>query len=72
MEIALLVLYLLGVVVFAVCTSYALKHSNTDEAVQFRLMAEMVPFIAFGVLTVLVVAWPATVAYNIYTQSRKK
>jgi len=68
----LLGLYLFGVVFFAVGSVYSLKRRESEEAVQFELMAEMVPLLAYGVLTILVVAWPATLAYNIYTQSRKK
>lgn len=68
----LLGLYLLGVVFFAFASTYSLKKSDSEEAVQFQVLAEMVPVLAYGVLAMLVVAWPATVAYNIYLHSRKK
>lgn len=67
-------LYLVGVGVFAWSTAYVLGEKSPQPELRELWIerAEINPPLIYGFTTLLIVAWPATLAYNLYNYARNK
>jgi cytochrome bd-type quinol oxidase subunit 2 len=61
----LAVVWLLGVAVMGYCTGYTLKHDDSEQTQLIRSIGDVNPIGLTLVLTVLILGWPATLAYSL-------
>lgn len=67
-------LYLIGVAVCAWSTAYTLGENSPQPELRELWIerADANPGLVYGLTTLLIVAWPATLAINLYNYARNK
>lgn len=66
----LLAVWLVGIGVTAFSVVHTVKHNDDETTQRFRQVLDEYPFGVTAILTVLVLFWPATLAFSLATKRK--
>jgi NADH:ubiquinone oxidoreductase subunit 6 (subunit J) len=66
----LLAIWLVGIVVMLVSVVYTFETDDSEQTEKVRLAVDLQPAFMIAVLSILIAAWPATLAYSLATRRK--
>lgn len=66
----LVVVWLLGIAVMTGCVVYTFKHDTSEQTETIRDAMEVNPGLLFGLIAMLIIAWPGTLVYAVATKRK--
>lgn len=70
LSVILVAVWLVGILLTAFSVVYTFKHDNGPVTQQFRTVMDVNPVVVTAFLAVLIIAWPATLAYSLATKRK--